>query len=51
VESNSITLVEMGTCWFGVHLSHIVRKGVRRVREVELCDPSSFSCPQLWQAG
>jgi hypothetical protein len=45
VESNSVTLVDMGSCWFGVHLSHIAHKGVGRVGEVELWAPSSFSWP------
>jgi hypothetical protein len=48
VESNSITRVEMGSCWFGVHLSHIVCKEVGCVEEVELWAPCSFSCPQQW---
>jgi hypothetical protein len=51
VESNSVTLVEMGSCWLGVPLSHIVCKVVGCVEEVELWAPSSFSCPQLWQGG
>jgi hypothetical protein len=45
VGSNSVTLVEMRSCWFGVPLSHIVRKVVGCVEEVELWDPSSFSAP------
>jgi hypothetical protein len=49
VESNSIILVEMGSCWFGVHLSHIACKGVGHAGEAELWAPSSFSCPQRWQ--
>jgi hypothetical protein len=47
VESSFVTPVEMGSCWFGVHLSHIARKGVGLVREVELWAPSSFFYPQL----
>jgi hypothetical protein len=36
VESNYVTLVGMGSCWFGVHPSHIVRKEVGCIEEVEL---------------
>jgi hypothetical protein len=48
VESNSVNLVEMGSCWFGVPLSHIVCKEVGCMEEVELWVPSYFSFPQLW---
>ena len=46
-ELNSVIQVGMGSCWFGDPLSHIVRKVVGGMEEVELWDPSSFSCPQL----
>jgi hypothetical protein len=47
VESNSVIPVMMGSCWFGDPLSHIVRKVVGCMEEVELWAPSSFSCPRL----
>jgi hypothetical protein len=47
VESNFVTLVEMGSCWFGVYISHIECKGVGHVGEVELWAPYYFSYPQL----
>jgi hypothetical protein len=45
VESNSVTLVEMGSCWFGVHLCHIARKEVGCTGGVELWALSSFASP------
>ena len=47
-ESNSVTLVEMGSCWFGVPLSHIVCKEVNIEVGVELWASSSFVFPQQW---
>jgi hypothetical protein len=46
-ESNSVTPVAMGNCWFGVPLGRTVRKVVGCVEDVELWAPSSLSCPQL----
>jgi hypothetical protein len=48
VGSNSVTWVEMGSCWFGVPLSHIVPKEVGCVEEGELWAPFFFFYPQLW---
>jgi hypothetical protein len=47
VGSNFVVQVVMESCWFGGPLSHIVRKVVGCVEEVERWAPSSFSCPQL----
>jgi hypothetical protein len=43
-ESNSVTLVAMGNCWFGVPLYRTV---VGCVEDVELWAPSSLFYPQL----
>jgi hypothetical protein len=47
VESNFVTLVEMGSC-FDVPLSHIVCKEFGCMEEVELWAPYSLSFPKLW---
>jgi hypothetical protein len=44
---NSVIQVVIDSCWFGDPLSHIMRKVVGCMEEVERWDPSSFSCPQL----
>jgi hypothetical protein len=43
VELGYVTRVEVGICWLGVHLSHIVCKEVGRMGEVELWALSSFT--------
>jgi hypothetical protein len=44
---NFVIQVVMDSCWFGGPLSHIVRKVVGCVEEVERWALSPFSCPQL----
>jgi hypothetical protein len=50
-ESNSVTLVAMGNCWFGVPLYCTVRTVVGCVEDVELWAPSSLSCPPVVAGG
>jgi hypothetical protein len=47
VELDCVALVEMGICWWGVHLSRIVFKEVRYMGKVESWDLSFSVWPQL----
>jgi hypothetical protein len=42
-----VTQGAMGMCWWGFHLSCIMRKEVGCVGEVDLWAPSSFAYPHL----
>jgi hypothetical protein len=47
VELNCVAQGEMGTYWWGVHISPIVHKEVELVVGVKWSALSSFICPQL----